>query len=618
MASNLHSLGFSASSGEDFIQLAQFAGAHGIRVEGPEGYHYVRYTLPEGPELWAQCSPDQSVFGCNLHFRGKSEYEILISRLVFPGEFEGSSLDGRVYGALGEEYYSIPLAFDAPDFFFYAMSLHSQLPVRAKVQLSAFPVRILALREQGQVSQMNLADCAIIPSGTFSPGGEVKNPPETQAIISGIILESEVLKNSHSQLPFARMLIQTLGGTIDVVSPLENLPGEPRAGMVIEGQFYLVGVISDFVQGERSADPNVFTAHQNDERLQQATIEARERFSSFLQAFESGDPRNEGFSVKIPIPLEGQAEFVWMQVESIDENTIVGRIDNEPTRGQEVGEGQRRRCDISEVADWLFMRDGKMEGNFSLRRVFLEQMPEAEQQMYRMLLSPEDDTSPSDTKPLQSNPQRQAGQAVDSALGNKCAQFLASEAYDSYFAAIHPRRGIILATVCLLTIFTLPYSIYSYARTYARSKELKALRKRLIDLAQEGNIGLAAILVSNTALLEKEKPAAVAPAMALVCPGESQCDARKLAEYADRVFKCADSSQNSPALREVKSLMADDVYREFRWRALPPELFDGKQCYVLDLMLHSDFVDTDSPFVACVIDTAVGGVFTPVPSQVLS
>src|SRR5207302_6095588 len=78
-----------------------------------------------------------------------------------------------------------------------------------------------ALRASG--SRMAVESC--IPSGTFrlqSQGGGPIDPPESEVIYHGRVLETAMLTNPFTHLSFHWTRIRTLGGEVDLVADMVN------------------------------------------------------------------------------------------------------------------------------------------------------------------------------------------------------------------------------------------------------------------------------------------------------------------------------------------------------------------------------------------------------------
>ena len=70
---------------------------------------------------------------------------------------------------------------------------------------------------------------SFIPSGLISPSGEPVTPPESHALIAGQVIEAAERRNAVTGQPFWWALVDTVGGTFDVViDPVAALEPGPR------------------------------------------------------------------------------------------------------------------------------------------------------------------------------------------------------------------------------------------------------------------------------------------------------------------------------------------------------------------------------------------------------
>ncbi len=88
---------------------------------------------------------------------------------------------------------------------------------------------------------MTFGSRTFIPSGLISPSGEPVSPPESHALITGHVLEASEQRNAVTGAPFWWALVDTEGGTYDVVIDPELLSAPVRAGNVLSGWFWLSG-----------------------------------------------------------------------------------------------------------------------------------------------------------------------------------------------------------------------------------------------------------------------------------------------------------------------------------------------------------------------------------------
>ena len=246
MPSQFSAIGFSITSGEDLAAVANRVADQAERISTPPG-DYLKWAPPSGEQLWLQVSPKGDAMGMTPHFTGKSQMRLgLEGRVHRPTH---TPLDGtfvawanpRPGAATGGEY---PFAFDCPD---AATHLELDLPAVVTAQMAAFAQQVSVYDSPGafdaaQVAQgLGTPSRSFIPSGLISPSGEPVSPPEPHALIAGHVVEGGVRLNTITGAPFWWALVDTLGGTFDVVIDPESLPAPPAAGNVLSGWFWLSG-----------------------------------------------------------------------------------------------------------------------------------------------------------------------------------------------------------------------------------------------------------------------------------------------------------------------------------------------------------------------------------------
>jgi hypothetical protein len=256
MPSHMTTLGFRASTNEEFADLAMTTATQGELVRVGSGTYY-HWSPGAGVELWTQVDEDGQIIGLNPHFSGAARMRVrLIERVAREVD---SALDGAFYGWADPveddpeqddpaeddpaEDGQYPFAFDAPDF-----KRHDTLtlPTIVNVQVAAFAHELRAFEsdeafQAGETSEdsetFKMAPESCIPSGTFS------DPPESTVIFNGHVLETAQLTNPHTQLVFWWARVRTLGGEYDVVADPEIVKGTIVQGGVIGGSAWLSGLI---------------------------------------------------------------------------------------------------------------------------------------------------------------------------------------------------------------------------------------------------------------------------------------------------------------------------------------------------------------------------------------
>lgn len=135
-----------------------------------------------------------------------------------------------------------------------------------------------------------------------------------------------------------------------------------------------------------SKPDKIITVEDNDPEMLAAIATARGALPQFWDVFEKRPRKESDFSLKVKITDNKKTEFFWLtDIERKDGQTR-GTIDNEPELVKNVKAGQRITIPEPDIADWFYMRDGKMVGNYTLRVLF-KQMPPEEVAKYQKIMA---------------------------------------------------------------------------------------------------------------------------------------------------------------------------------------------------------------------------------------
>ncbi|MEW4451811.1 DUF2314 domain-containing protein [Bremerella sp. JC817] len=137
------------------------------------------------------------------------------------------------------------------------------------------------------------------------------------------------------------------------------------------------------VAGCGSQSDSAYTEYDEAE-MQAAIAQAKSSVNQFIDTLHSGN--GENFSVKVAIQDGDEVEHMWLSNVKYADGKFTGTIDNAPDMISNVQMGQQWTVPKNEISDWMFIRDRKMHGNFTIRPL-LKTFPEDEAAQFRAILA---------------------------------------------------------------------------------------------------------------------------------------------------------------------------------------------------------------------------------------
>ena len=135
-----------------------------------------------------------------------------------------------------------------------------------------------------------------------------------------------------------------------------------------------------------SKQDKVINVADDDQEMNAAIAKARDTLPQFWQTFEKREHGESDFALKVKITDRKGTEHFWLvDIERKDGKTL-GTINNDPDIVRNVKLGDRIPIPEADISDWLYLRDGKMVGNYTLRVLF-KQMPAKEVEKYKQMLA---------------------------------------------------------------------------------------------------------------------------------------------------------------------------------------------------------------------------------------
>lgn len=244
MASHFSSIGFPVTSEEDFHAVVHRAKKSGKRHASRQGL-YVLWAPGNSIELWVQVHR-QAGLGINPHYSGQGRMKVRVESIM---PSQSSPLDGSIKGWAAPDpgdtnSGAFPFVFDLPNFDLVHRDLRQGSII--DVQLAAFAHELTCYADDtafdAAQSEPKLASESFFPVGLFTDDQEGSGP-SAMAVFAGHILQAEVRENPATGHSFHHLVVQTLGGTADVVADPTCVEGEPVIGGVVRGAFWLSGRI---------------------------------------------------------------------------------------------------------------------------------------------------------------------------------------------------------------------------------------------------------------------------------------------------------------------------------------------------------------------------------------
>ena len=129
----------------------------------------------------------------------------------------------------------------------------------------------------------------------------------------------------------------------------------------------------------------VLSVAEDDPDMTAAISKSRSLLPQFWQVFYNREHGETDFSLKVKITDKGKAEHFWAVNVERKKGKIFGTINNDPEIVHNVKIGDRIPIPDDDISDWLYMQNGKMVGNYTLRVLF-KQMPANGVEKYKAML----------------------------------------------------------------------------------------------------------------------------------------------------------------------------------------------------------------------------------------
>jgi uncharacterized protein YegJ (DUF2314 family) len=126
----------------------------------------------------------------------------------------------------------------------------------------------------------------------------------------------------------------------------------------------------------------------DDPEMRAAIAKARASLPEFWKVFDERARGESDFCLKVKITDANGTEHFWLGHLKRQDGKLYGIISNDPQIVRCVKLGQWMPIHENDITDWLYLRDGKMVGNHTLRAMFKTMTAEERERCKQMLAEP--------------------------------------------------------------------------------------------------------------------------------------------------------------------------------------------------------------------------------------
>ena len=248
MSSHFSAVGYPVRNIDEYWALARRAAASGVRNPAADGSALVRWAVDSGPEIWSHVNRAGEVIGATPFFSTGSAYRMSITGA---GEDPDEELEGWIDGWLEPTEDNEPFSGAFP------LRVNLVNYVLARPHLTAFPtvqrLELIGLAHEAdlfadaQAYASTPGDAYRVPVGAFVSGPHfaadegVETFTEATGLLSAPIDSAQLLTNPSSGEPYWWVQVTVRGIRLHTFADRETLGGEPTAGRILAGGFWLLG-----------------------------------------------------------------------------------------------------------------------------------------------------------------------------------------------------------------------------------------------------------------------------------------------------------------------------------------------------------------------------------------
>lgn len=120
---------------------------------------------------------------------------------------------------------------------------------------------------------------------------------------------------------------------------------------------------------ERTGEPDVYNVEDDNAKMNQAMVDAKNSIEAFKIALTSKNTSYEFFTIKQKFAANDGAEHIWVRDIQLVDSDFMGIIANEPVYTDKVQLGDTIKVNRASISDWMYYDEGKIVGGFTIRAI---------------------------------------------------------------------------------------------------------------------------------------------------------------------------------------------------------------------------------------------------------
>lgn len=239
MGSHLGAIGLPGDAGDALMNVLMTFASHAATIGEGQAARVIAHTDRSGARVSLTLLPGGAIQCMTPSFAGASRLTAVTGSF---GDHEcpyETPLLADVVDDNGDMVH--PLAMQPEDVAIWRESFTPGERVEVNVTAFAETIDVFADEAAYRASGTPMAVQSLIPSGMFAPGGGSQEDwvVAPRALISGTVLSAARLVNELTGLEFVHAVVESYGGTYDIVIDPADVEGPPPVKSIVSGQFWL-------------------------------------------------------------------------------------------------------------------------------------------------------------------------------------------------------------------------------------------------------------------------------------------------------------------------------------------------------------------------------------------